>query len=60
MRKPVIVLVLGILMFLISLTADSTGLGEGTGLGWKQITGAVFGLLMGAAATVQLRRPPKG
>jgi hypothetical protein len=59
MRKPIIVLVLGILMFLISLTADSTGIGEGTGLGWKQITGAVFGLLMAAAAMVQLRRPPE-
>jgi len=59
MRKSSILLILGVLMFLVSLTADSTGIGEGTGLGWKQITGAVFGLLMAAAAMVQLRRPPK-
>ena len=49
-------LVIGVLMFLVSLTADTTGFGEGTGLGWKQITGAVIGMVMAAVGIVRLRR----
>lgn len=49
-------LTFGVLLFLVSLTADSLGIGEGTGVGWKQITGAVVGLIMAATGMVQLRR----
>jgi hypothetical protein len=56
MRKESIVLVLGVLLLLVSLTADPIGLGEGTGVGWKQITGAVLGVALAAAAMVRLRR----
>jgi hypothetical protein len=49
-------LVVGVLLFLVSLTADTTGIGEGTGVGWKQITGAVIGVVMAASGIVRLRR----
>lgn len=45
----VVLLVLGVLLFLVSLTADATGIGEGTGIGWKQITGAVLGVVAAIA-----------
>ena len=50
-------LVAGMLLFLISLTADATGIGEGTGVGWKQITGAVIGVVIAAIGMIRLRRP---
>lgn len=49
-------LVVGVLLFLISLTADSLGIGKGTGIGWKQITGAIAGVVVAAISMVQLRR----
>lgn len=49
-------LVIGVLLFLVSLTADTTGLGEGMGVGWKQITGAVIGVVIAAIGIVRLRR----
>ena len=49
-------LVVGVLLFLFSLTADSTGIGEGTGVGWKQITGAMIGGFIAAIGIVRLRR----
>ncbi len=51
-----VMLTFGVLLFLISLTADSVGVGEGTGIGWKQITGAILGVVTAAVAIVQLRR----
>jgi len=56
MSKPVILLVAGILLFLISLAADAVGIGEGTGIGWKQITGAVVGVIVAAVGIVQMRK----
>ena len=49
-------LVAGVLLFLVSLTADTIGIGEGTGVGWKQITGAVIGVVIAAIGIVRLRR----
>jgi len=49
-------LTVGVLLFLISLTADSLGFGEGTGIGWKQITGAIVGVSVAAVGMFQLRR----
>ena len=54
MNKPAIFLVVGILVFLVSLLADTFGIGEGTGIGWKQITGSVFGLAIAASGFVQM------
>jgi len=48
-------LVIGVLLFLVSLTADTTGLGEGMGVGWKQITGAVIGVVIAAIGMYRLR-----
>ena len=53
---PILLLVVGVLMFLVFLTADASGIGEGTGIGWKQITGSVFGVIMAAAGITQLRK----
>jgi hypothetical protein len=57
MRKPVILLIAGVLLFLISLAADAVGIGEGTGIGWKQITGAVIGAVITAIGVYRLRGP---
>ena len=57
MNKPVILLVAGVLLFfVICLTADAVGIGEGTGIGWKQITGAVVGVIVAAVGIVQMRK----
>jgi hypothetical protein len=54
MNKPAIFLVVGIAIFLVSLLADSVGIGEGTGIGWKQITGSIVGLAIAAFGIVQM------
>ena len=56
MNKPIILLVIGVALFFISLTADAFGIGEGTGIGWKQITGSVVGLAVAAIGAVQMRK----
>jgi hypothetical protein len=56
MNKAVVVLVVGVLVFLVSLTADVTGIGEGGAIGWKQILGAVVGVVVAAIGMVQLRK----
>ncbi len=43
-------------MFFVSLTADAFGIGEGTGIGWKQITGFMVGLIIAAIGAVQMRK----
>ena len=56
MKKAVVLLVVGVLVLLVSLTADSLGVGEGTGIGWKQITGAVIGVVIAAIGMLQMRK----
>ncbi|MCK5376318.1 MAG: hypothetical protein KAJ97_04490 [Acidobacteria bacterium] len=56
MRTPMILLVAGVLLFLVSLTADPLGLGQSPGLGLKQIAGAVIGVVIAAVGMVRLRR----
>ena len=56
MRNPVILLVIGVLLFLVSLTADFIGLGPSPGLGWKQILGAVVGVVIAAVGMMRMRR----
>ncbi len=56
MNKPVIFLVIGIAVFFISLTADAFGIGEGTAIGWKQITGFMVGLIIAGIGAVQMRK----
>jgi hypothetical protein len=45
MNIATILLVLGILLALVSLLADVLGIGV-VGLGWKQITGFIVGLVV--------------
>ena len=56
MKKPAVFLVVGVLIFLVSLLADAFGIGEGTGIGWKQIMGSLVGLVVAAIGIVQLRK----
>jgi hypothetical protein len=56
MNKPVILLVVGVLLFFVSLTADAIGIGEGTGIGWKQITGFTVGLIIAGIGAAQMRK----
>ena len=56
MNKPVILLAIGVLLFFVSLTADAFGIGEGTGIGWKQITGSIVGLVIAGIGAVQMRK----
>jgi len=60
MRLPVILMVAGVLLFLVSLTADISMIGEGTGFGWKQITGAVVGVVIAAVGMIQLKKAKGG
>jgi hypothetical protein len=55
MNKPVVLLALGVLLFVVSLAADTVGIGEGTGIGWKQITGALVGAVIAAIGVYRLR-----
>jgi hypothetical protein len=56
MKRPVVLLAVGVLVFFVSLTADAFGIGEGTGIGWKQILGTVVGLAIAALGAAQLRK----
>jgi hypothetical protein len=44
----IIMIVLGVLLAIVSLSADALGIGNGAGIGWKQILGAVVGVLIAA------------
>jgi len=41
-----LLIVLGAVVLVISLTADSLGIGGAPGIGWKQLTGAGVGLIV--------------
>ncbi len=43
----VVLIVLGIIILIGSLAADPFGLGKVAGFGWKQIAGAVVGIILG-------------
>ena len=42
----IILIILGVLLAIVSLAADVIGIGNGMGIGWKQILGAVVGVLV--------------
>jgi len=48
-------LMVGVLLVLISATADSIGLGGAAGFGWKQGAGLVLGVALAALGMVRLR-----
>ena len=51
-----VLLVVGVLLFLFALTADSLGVGSYPGLGWKQVVGAVVGVVLAALGITRLRK----
>ncbi len=51
----VVLLVVGVLLFLISATADSLGIGGSPGIGWKQGAGIVVGVVAAAIGMLRLR-----
>ncbi|MCU0233571.1 MAG: hypothetical protein MUE90_06000 [Thermoanaerobaculales bacterium] len=53
---PVVLLVAGVLLFLVSLSADALGFGPSPGIGLKQLAGAVVGVVLAAVGMVQLRK----
>ncbi len=62
MSRPLSIglVVLGLVVLLVFLGADALGIGEGTAIGWKQISGAVVGLVIAASGVVGLRRLSEG
>ena len=42
----IIFILLGLLLAILSLSADVLGIGNGAGIGWKQILGMVVGVLI--------------
>jgi hypothetical protein len=55
--QGVVLLVVGVLLFLVALTADSLGVGAEPGLGWKQKVGAVVGAVLAGAGMTMQRKP---
>jgi len=53
-RWPLVVLVLGIVLALVSLFADAIGVGGEPGFGWKQTLGLVVGVGLVALALWRL------
>ena len=45
----------GVLLIIVCLAADSIGLGPNPGIGWKQITGAVVGLVLAIVGMPMLK-----
>jgi hypothetical protein len=48
-------IVLGVILLIGSLGADAFGLGGAPGIGWKQIAGAVIGVIVAGAGGWYLR-----
>jgi hypothetical protein len=42
----ILLIAFGLLLAVVSLTADVIGLGNGSGFGWEQITGSIVGVLL--------------
>jgi hypothetical protein len=51
----VVLLVAGVLLFLVSVAADSLGIGGNPGFGNKQLAGVVVGVVIAAVGLVRLR-----
>jgi hypothetical protein len=51
-------IILGVVVLVISLAADALGIGNVTGIGWKQILGAVVGAVIALGGVwLALRKP---
>ena len=54
----IVLIVVGVLLAIVSLTADLIGIGGGGGIGWKQLLGAAIGLIVAVGgAWLMLSKP---
>jgi hypothetical protein len=57
----VVLIVLGVVLLLVSITADTLGIGTGNGFGWKQAVGAIVGNLIALAGIwLSVNKPSMG
>jgi hypothetical protein len=52
----IILLVVGVVLVVVSLTADMIGIGATAGFGYKQIAGSIVGVLLTVAGFVMMSR----
>ncbi len=52
----IVLLVVGVLLLIVSLAADSLGIGGSPGIGYKQILGAVAGVIVAVVGYVLMSR----
>lgn len=53
-----VMLIVGILISLLSIAADSLGIGGASGFGYKQTTGAIVGIVMVIGGLILYRAQP--
>jgi hypothetical protein len=58
--RGIALLVVGVLLVVISLSADFLGFGPSPGIGLKQGAGAVVGVVLAAIGAMQLRKAKDG
>jgi hypothetical protein len=51
---------IGMLLLIIAVFADRFGIGEGIGLGWKQLIAAIIGLVFVLGGLASLMQPLSG
>ncbi len=54
----VVFIILGVIVLVVSLAADALGIGNATGIGWKQILAAVIGALVALLGVLLAFRNP--
>ena len=57
-KLGVVFIFLGVIVLIISLAADAVGIGNATGIGWKQILAAVIGALVALDGVLLAFRNP--
>jgi len=57
-RSGAILLALGVVLLALSALADPIGIGEGGGIGWKQIVGMVVGAAAIVIGALLMRAKP--
>ena len=55
----IILLVIGIIASIVSITADYIGLGQFPGFGWKQIVGTIVGVVVIGIGLTLIPKVPK-
>lgn len=53
--RSLILIIVGMILVLLSLVADLSGVGAHAGFGWKQILGTGFGVVLAVVGVLGLR-----